>query len=110
MSIYFLQQLNPPVLPILHEIIDSKKVNSSKKMHEDLSKLTATTKRTISTSETNKSPVKKEKQRNKSKNLNESLDEPEYDHDTIGNFNVFKRNLKDYVRISRVFTFTFYRI
>ena len=106
MSIYFLQQLNPPVLPILHEIIDSKKVNSSKKMHE----LTATTKRTISTSETNKSPVKKEKQRNKSKNLNESLDEPEYDHDTIGNFNVFKRNLKDYVRISTVFTFTFNRI
>jgi hypothetical protein len=99
MSIYFLQQLNPPVLPILHEIIDSNKVNSSKKVHEDLSKLTVTTKRTISTSETTKSPVKKDKQRNKSKTLDESLDEPEYDHDTIGNFSVFKRNLKDYVSI-----------
>ena len=99
MSIYFLQQLSPPVLPILHEIIDSKKLNSIKKINEDLPKTTTTTTKTIdSISEISKLSLTKAKQRTKSKNLNETLDEPEYDHDTIDNFNIFKRNLMDYVR------------
>ena len=104
MSIYFLQQLSPSVLPILHEIIDSKKLSSNKKLIEDSSKSTATTKRTDSISETAKSSLPKTKQRNKSKHLKETLDEPEYDHDTIDNFNVFKKNLNDYVRFSILFS------
>ena len=28
MTIYFLQKLNPPILPVLHELINSKKVNT----------------------------------------------------------------------------------
>jgi terminal uridylyltransferase len=76
MSIYFLQQLNPPCLPILHEIINSKKLNHAK--NELTLPLTTTSTR---------------KQR---KAQNDS-DEPDYDHDTIDNFGFFKRNLQDYI-------------
>jgi 3-methyladenine DNA glycosylase AlkC len=39
MTIYFLQKLNPPVLPILHEIISSKKLLDKKLISNKLNKL-----------------------------------------------------------------------
>lgn len=29
MTIFFLQKLNPPILPVLHEVINSKKLNNA---------------------------------------------------------------------------------
>ena len=96
MSIYFLQKLNPPILPILHEIINSKKLTN-------FSKKNKTTNQSDLNSDFEASTATKTKQRIKTTSLNDTLEEAEYDHDTIDNFNVFRKNLQDYVRYFLMF-------
>lgn len=94
MVVYFLQQLRPPVLPVLHEIIDSKSIQSSG--------LDA---------DAGKKPAKSRGKTLKSRNPNTSGDVEEDDEDldeifsmdnddeaaTKLNFDVFKTNLTNYV-------------
>lgn len=97
MVIYFLQKINPPVLPVLQEIVDFKtlKTNSS-----------------IRPINNNKHSKKSKKRTGNSNNENIFTDElNDLDEDELlqlekederfskQDFNIFKTNLKNFVRI-----------
>jgi hypothetical protein len=97
MIIYFLQKINPPVLPVLQEIVDFKTLNTNSST------------RPIN----NNKPSKKSKKRTgNSNNENIFTDElNDLDEDELlqlekederfskQDFNIFKTNLKHFVRI-----------
>jgi hypothetical protein len=83
MTIYFLQKINPPVLPVLHEIINSKKLN-----HDILS---TSPKKKLSVS----SKLAFDQNNIEQDNINN--DNMSYEYDTIQNFSVFKKNVNTYV-------------
>jgi hypothetical protein len=92
MVIYFLQRINPPVLPVLHEKLRQRTNASS-----------------VSSDSTKKLPMKKSKNKKQSAAANETstTDNELYDDidlsDSVDealsqkNFENFKRNLQDYV-------------
>jgi 3-methyladenine DNA glycosylase AlkC len=103
MAIYFLQRLNTPVLPILHEIISSKKLLDKKSISNKLNKLKKnySSELTQTSAETNNNQHEQLKNIfNDSVSLKIDLDELEYDHDTIDDFRVFNSNLSAYVSIA----------
>jgi hypothetical protein len=67
MTVYFLQKLNPPVVPVLHETIAS-----------------SSSKRASSTSSSKKPSTSQQA-------------DQDYEHDTIQNFHIFKKNLGNFI-------------
>lgn len=99
MTIYFLQRLNPPVLPVLHELLGPKKPSRSAKVsmckagEADIIKASPKTEPI--------SPRKKDSDdsEDSSSDLDELSDVEEVDEKNRSeNFEVFQRKLHDYVR------------
>lgn len=84
MTIYFLQKINPPVLPVLHEIINSKKLNQNILSTSPNKKLSISSKLAFD--------------QNHLENDNINNENLSYEYDTIQNFSLFKKNVNSYVK------------
>ena len=100
MSVYFLQRLNPPVLPVLHEILGPKKPSRSAKV--SLCRPDQTTETKVTTPKAEAIERKETGASDESDEFSEP-DEPS-DHECaeekkfFEDFSVFQRKLREYVK------------
>lgn len=109
MAIYFLQKLNPPVLPVLHELIDSKKMTKSST--NGLLCENSPSKRTLSINSNKLDSTNEYLDENSFDEYNTIIDDMEFDSDqnaalqratdkeSTENFSIFRKNLNNYVSL-----------
>jgi len=107
MTIYFLQKLNPPILPVLHEVINSKRLpNSSRSAKNSTSQhpLTSEASEAGTTSTVLTNPLFYNSDSNDDSDEDaeeadeEEEEETELEKDSIENFDIFKANLRVYLQ------------
>lgn len=98
MAIYFLQKINPPVLPVLHETINSSKnslLNAKTNLTNNKSKV-----KSVSLCEDFLSENQPQKQViNTNEDSSEQSDSDDLDQDRVDvkNFDIFKKNIQSYL-------------
>lgn len=104
MAVYFLQQLKPPVLPVLHQIIDFETIQQQQQQNSAIPTPTLSKKSKTRSSFKNRNLDDEEdddlfEQSESAANTNSNNDD-----ETINklNFNIFKTNLSNFVSFNRL--------